>query len=107
TMRLATADLAAGDWSLTAEAEVLRAALEPLEQFHVVAASGGATVVLRHLADRHRPERLRSLTLIEPPWVGLDAFSDSERAFVAEFDRLITLPPRERWAAFAALYSPG
>lgn len=107
TMLLASAALPDPSWSLRAEADALRTALEPLERFHVVAASGGATVVLRYLAEHDRRERIQSLTLMEPPWVGLDDWSETEREFVKEFDRLVTLDAPDMWKAFASLYSPG
>jgi len=107
SMLLSTAALPDPGWSLRAEAEALRSAVEPLERFHIVAFSGGATVALRYLDTRDRWDRIQSLTLMEPPWVGLDFWSDSERQFVEAFDRLITLEPHAMLAEFAALYSPG
>jgi pimeloyl-ACP methyl ester carboxylesterase len=107
SMLLSTISLPDPAWTLSAEAEALRRAVEGRARFHMVAFSGGATVVLRYLATRDRLDRIQSLTLVEPPWVGTDMWSDNERAFVDEFDRLVTLGPADRWEAFATLYAPG
>ena len=78
-----------------------------LEAFDVVAHSGGVTVVIAFLAEGGGRERIRSLTLVEPPWVGLDFWSDTVRRFVEEFDRLVMLDPVACWDAFRELYVPG
>src|SRR5215510_11608895 len=91
----------AADWSLTLEAQALGETLTDLEEFDLVAFSGGAAVVLAWLGRPDRLQRIRSLTLAEPPWVGRDLWSETEREFVAEFDRLITLAPEAMWRAFS------
>jgi pimeloyl-ACP methyl ester carboxylesterase len=73
--------------------------------FDLVGYSGGAAVSLAFAAAH--PARLRSLTLIEPPWIGNDIWSDEERRFVDGFDALLTLPPSELVAAFFELFAPG
>lgn len=107
SMLISTAVLPDPAWSLRGESDALGRVMETLDSFHVVAFSGGATVVLRHLASGEHRERIRSLTLMEPPWVGVDLWSDEERKFVEEFDRLVDLPPARRCEAFSELYAPG
>ena len=49
-----------------------------------------------------RPERLLSLALIEPAWMGNDDLSPQERSVRREFERIAELPPQQRMAAFVA-----
>src|SRR5207247_8162627 len=81
------------DYSLDYEIDgVLRAAREAgFERFHLVGYSGGGASSLA-FAARH-PERLLSLTLIEPAWLGNDGLSAEEQAVRREFDRMASLPP--------------
>jgi pimeloyl-ACP methyl ester carboxylesterase len=95
------------DWMLDGEVRSLLtfADAEGLETFDLIGYSGGAAVCLAFAAAH--PARLRSLTLIEPPWIGNDIWSEEERRFVDEFDALSELPPPELVAAFFELFAPG
>ncbi|MEV6524991.1 alpha/beta hydrolase [Longispora sp. NPDC051575] len=57
---------------------------------HVVAISGGCTAAL--LLSVHYPQRLRSLTLIEPAWLGNHAWHQHEPAFLQRMDSVVNLP---------------
>jgi pimeloyl-ACP methyl ester carboxylesterase len=91
------------DYNLLSEATgIERMADEAgFDGFHLVGHSGGATAALV-FASEH-PQRLRSLTLAEPAWMGNDDWGAEEPAFRAEFDRLITLPPPEMLEGLAKL----
>lgn len=104
-MELLPAGQPVEDWTLDGEAQALLALAEGLATFDLVGYSGGAAVSLA-FAVVH-PARLRSLTLIEPPWIGNDIWSDEERRFVDGFDALIGFPPPESVAAFFELFAPG
>jgi pimeloyl-ACP methyl ester carboxylesterase len=80
---------------------VLRVAKEAgFERFHLVGYSaGGASSVA--FAARH-PERLLSLALIEPAWLGNEDLSPEEQAVRREFNRIATLPPDQMMPAFVA-----
>ena len=95
------------EWTLDGEAQALLAIAdaENLETFDLVGYSGGAAVSLAFAASY--PARLRSLALIEPPWIGNDIWSDEERRFVDGFDALLELPPKELVATFFKLFAPG
>jgi pimeloyl-ACP methyl ester carboxylesterase len=66
------------------------------ERFHLVGYSAGGAASLAFTA--RYPERLRSLALIEPAWIGSLAPEDAQDW--AEVERLIALPPDERMRAF-------
>jgi pimeloyl-ACP methyl ester carboxylesterase len=93
------------DYNLLSEASgIQRVADEAgfFDGFHLVGLSGGATAALV-FASEH-PQRLRSLTLAEPAWIGNDDWGAEEPAYRAEFDRLITLPPPEMLGGLAKLF---
>jgi pimeloyl-ACP methyl ester carboxylesterase len=93
------------DYSLLSEAAgIQRVADEAgfVDKFHLVGLSGGATAALV-FASEH-PQRLRSLALAEPAWIGNDDWGAEEPAYRAEFDRLITLPPPEMLGGLAELF---
>ncbi|MDX2032376.1 MAG: alpha/beta hydrolase [Blastocatellia bacterium] len=95
------------DWTLAGEVDALQASVEAggLETFDLVGYSGGAAVSLAFAAAN--PARIRSLTLIEPPWSGNDLWGEEEREFVQEFDALVMLPPAALVTAFFELFAPG
>jgi pimeloyl-ACP methyl ester carboxylesterase len=95
------------DWTLDGEVHSLLAfaRAEGFETFDLVGYSGGAAVSLAFAALH--PARLRSLTLIEPPWIGNDIWSEEERGFVNGFDALLDLPPNDLVASFFELFAPG
>lgn len=85
---------------------IARAAEEAgLDAFDLVGYSGGAAMSLAFVAAY--PERVRSVTLAETPWIGNDLWSDLERSFVAVFDQAVTLPPVELVPAVFDLLSHG
>ncbi|MEX2024899.1 MAG: alpha/beta hydrolase [Thermoleophilaceae bacterium] len=95
-------------YSLGTEVEgVLRVAEEAgLERFHLVGFSaGGASAVA--FAAAH-PDRLRSLALIEPAWLGNEEQSERERADRARMADLAGLPPAQMLEQFRRLQlAPG
>jgi pimeloyl-ACP methyl ester carboxylesterase len=71
------------------------------DRFHLVGYSGGGASSVA-FAAKH-PERLLSLALLEPAWLGNDGLSPEEQAVWQEFDRIATLPSKEMMAAFVAI----
>ncbi len=70
------------------------------DRFHLVGFSAGGAASLA-LAEA-LPERLLSLALIEPAWMGNVGLSPQELAVRREFERIAELPPHERMTAFVA-----
>jgi len=76
------------------------------ERFHLVGYSGGGASSLAFTA-RHA-DRLLSLALIEPAWMGNKGMSPPEQEVWLEFDRIATLPPEQMMSAFVAIQlAPG
>ena len=88
-------------------AGVLRVAQDAgFDRFHLVGYSGGGASSIA-FAAKH-PERLLSLAVIEPAWMGNDDMSPEEQGVWRELDRIATLPPAEMMPAFvAAQVAPG
>ena len=88
-------------------AGILRTARDAgFDRFHLVGYSGGGASSLAFAATH--PERLLSLSLLEPAWMGNDDLSPEEREVWREFDRIATLPPEEMMPAFVAIQlAPG
>jgi pimeloyl-ACP methyl ester carboxylesterase len=88
-------------------AGVLRTARDAgFDRFHLVGYSGGGASSVAFAAEH--PERLLSLSLIEPAWIGNEELSAEERDLWREFDRIATLPAAEMMRAFvAAQLAPG
>ena len=83
-------------------AGALRSADEAgFDRFHLVGYSGGGAASLA-FAAKH-PDRLQSLALLEPAWMGNDELSPDEQEVWREFARIATLPPAERMPAFTAM----
>ena len=76
------------------------------DRFHLVGYSaGGASSVA--FAAKH-PERLHSLALIEPAWMGNDDLSPEEQDVWRETNRIAKLPSAEMMPAFVAIQlAPG
>ena len=89
------------DYGLEMEVEGIKRAADAagLETFHLVGYSAGGAASLAFTAQY--PDRLRSLALIEPAWIGNDDWSPEEAADWAELDRVMMLPDAERMRAFA------
>ncbi|MGQ0535859.1 MAG: alpha/beta fold hydrolase [Methanobacteriota archaeon] len=88
-----------GDF-LAREVEGMRAFAEAagFDRFHLVGYSAGAASSLAFCADY--PERLLSLTLNEPGWVGTKGRSAVEAEYVREVERIEALPAAQRLPAF-------
>jgi pimeloyl-ACP methyl ester carboxylesterase len=103
----ASAEPAAG-YTLDAEVEgILRAAAQAgFERFELVGYSAGGAAALR-FATLH-PERLRSVTLLEPAWAGNERRTPAEQEVQAEFERAMALPAEQRMGRFVRLQlAPG
>jgi pimeloyl-ACP methyl ester carboxylesterase len=90
-------------WSLDTEIDgVLREAdARGWETFHLLGYSGGGAAALAFTA-RH-PQRLLSLTLLEPAWAGSWDWSPAHAQLWKEYEALETLPPDQFMAAFMRL----
>ncbi len=76
------------------------------ERFHLVGYSGGGAASLAFAAEH--PERLLSLALLEPAWMGNDELSADEEDVWRDVDRIATLPAAELMPAFIAIQiAPG
>jgi len=86
---------------------VLRTARDAgFDRFHLVGYSGGGASSLAFAASHG--DRLLSLALIEPAWMGNEGFSPEEEAVWREFDRIANLPTGEMMPAFVAIQlAPG
>lgn len=75
-------------------------------RFHLVGYSGGGASSLAFAAQH--PERLATLALIEPAWMGNDGLSPRERAIWDEFKRIAAMAPDQMLPAFVAIQlAPG
>lgn len=70
------------------------------ERFHLVGYSGGGASSLAFAAVQ--PDRLLSLALIEPAWLGNEGLGPEERAVWREFARIMELPSDQLMPAFVA-----
>jgi pimeloyl-ACP methyl ester carboxylesterase len=93
-------DAPPADYRVDLEVEGIRRAAEAAgaERFHLVGYSGGGAFSVAFTAKC--PERLISLALIEPAWIGSPTEDDAEDW--AALARVMTLPPEERMQAFMA-----
>jgi hypothetical protein len=89
---------------MSQEADALNALQEGSGDRDIVAYSGGAAMCLLYAASG---AHIRSLTLIEPPWVGNDEWGQEEREFVDRFNDLVTSADRELVEGFFDLFAPG
>ena len=89
-------------YTLDTEVEgILRAARESgFDRFHLVGYSGGGASSIAFAAAH--PERLRSLALIEPAWLGNEGLGDAEQAVWREFERIMDLPAEQLMPTFVA-----
>lgn len=84
------------DLTLADEVEGVRQAAEAngLESFHLLGYSAGGVVAIAFTAAH--PERVQSLALIEPPWIGNDTVSTEAKALHDALDRVLTqVPPTQ------------
>ena len=86
------------DYGLELEVEGIRRVADAagLRRFHLVGFSGGGAASLAFTAQY--PERLLSLALIEPAWIG--SVNPEDEEYWAGLGRLMTLPPEERMQSF-------
>jgi pimeloyl-ACP methyl ester carboxylesterase len=93
------ADMPPAGYGLDVEVEGIRhmADAAGAKRFHLVGYSGGGAFSLAFTAKY--PERLSSLALIEPAWVGAPTTEDA--ADWTELNRVMTLPPDEQMKAFS------
>lgn len=76
------------------------------ESFHLVGYSAGGAIATA-LAARH-PERLRSLALLEPAWIGNEGTGPDEQRVRDELEAIESLPADELFARFLPLQlAPG
>ncbi len=101
TLLLGPASQAGRPWSIDDEVRALRETIGANDD--VVAYSGGAAMCL---ALASRGGCMRSLTLIETPWVGAPLGVEGER-FAARFDSLVTMPAADLVSGFFDLFAPG
>jgi pimeloyl-ACP methyl ester carboxylesterase len=107
-LELYRADAPPPDYSLETEVEgILRTADEAgFGRFHLVGYSGGGASALAFTAAH--PERLHSLSLLEPAWMGNEGQSAEEQALRRRFADVSGLPPDELMQSFIALQlAPG
>jgi pimeloyl-ACP methyl ester carboxylesterase len=90
-------------WTLDTEVDgVLREADERgWQTFHLVAYSGGGAAALA-FAAKH-PERLQSLTLLEPAWAGNWDWSPTYTEYRQKYGQLEELPPEQLMPTFMRL----
>ncbi|MHC6219851.1 alpha/beta fold hydrolase [Arthrobacter sp. MMS24-S77] len=90
-------------WSLDTEIDgVLREAeARGWDTFHLLGYSGGGSASLA-FAAKH-PERLISLTLLEPAWAGSWDWSPAHAELWREYEALEALPPTQFMSAFMRL----
>ena len=88
------------DYSLDVEVDGIARYADRLgfEKFHLVGYSGGGAASLAFVCAH--PERVSSLTLMEPAWAGNEGLSAEELAVRQIFRRLEGLPPPEFMAGF-------
>ena len=91
-------------WSIAHEVEAIAQKVEQLGRVDLVGFSGGAAMCLAYAAAGGAAA---SMTLIEPPWIGNDIWSEAEAAFVARFDALVTDADSGLVTGFFDLFAPG
>ncbi len=91
-------DAPPGDYSLQLEADGIGRAADAAgaHRFHLVGYSGGGACCLAYIAQH--PERVLSLALIEPAWIG--AIGGQDQGIWQEMGRAISLPPAQQMEAF-------
>ncbi|MBF9035504.1 alpha/beta fold hydrolase [Rhodobacterales bacterium HKCCE2091] len=71
------------------------------ERFHLVGFSAGASIAA--FAATQVPDRIATLTLIEPPWLGTAEAGPRERTAMAEIGAALSGPPAQAMAGFNRL----
>jgi pimeloyl-ACP methyl ester carboxylesterase len=96
----------AADYGLPSEVKAITCAADAagFQSFHLVGYSAGGSVALA-FALAH-PERVNSLTLIEPAWIGNHAWDAVEVAYLSTVDGAMQLPMSQRGHALLMAMSP-
>jgi pimeloyl-ACP methyl ester carboxylesterase len=91
------------EWTVDAEVAHLERVRQRrgLAAVDLVGYSGGAAACLAYAAAH--PELIRSLTLVEPPWIGNDVWSDEEARWRAAYQALAAVPDDAVWDEVWAL----
>lgn len=94
------------DYGLHSEMKAIERAANAagFDCFHLVGYSAGGGVALACAVAF--PERVSSLTLIEPAWIGNNIWDPVEVAYLSTVDRAMQLPVSERGQALLAAMSP-
>lgn len=94
------------DYGLHSEMKAIERAINAagFDCFHLVGYSAGGGVALA--CALVFPERVSSLTLIEPAWIGNDIWDPMEAVYLSTVDRAMQLPVSERGRALLAAMSP-
>jgi len=97
-LELYATDAPPADYSLQLEADGIGRAADAagVQRFHLVGYSGGAACSLAFVAQH--PERVASLALTEPAWIG--SVPPQDAASWAELEHILTLPPAEQMQGF-------
>jgi pimeloyl-ACP methyl ester carboxylesterase len=74
------------------------------EPAHVVAYSGLAAVSL--FIALKCPDKLQTLTIVEPPWIGNDVWGPPEAEYRRRFDALADVESERFWEAFTKIFAP-
>jgi pimeloyl-ACP methyl ester carboxylesterase len=94
------------DYGLHSEVEAITRAADAagFHRFHLVGYSAGGGVALAFALAY--PERVSSLTLIEPAWIGNHAWDAVEVAYLSTVDGAMQLPVSQRGHALLMAMSP-
>lgn len=100
-LEIYAADAPPANYGLEAEVEGIRRAADAaaFKRFHLVGYSGGGASSLAFAA--RYPDRLLSLALIEPAWIGNENWTPEDTEDWTELYAIMTLPDEERMRAFA------
>ena len=100
------AELVAVDYGLHSEVEAITRTADAasFHRFHLVGYSAGGGVALAFALAY--PERVSSLTLIEPAWIGNHTWDAVELAYLSTVDDAMQLPVTQRGHALLMAMSP-
>ncbi|MFO1187270.1 MAG: alpha/beta hydrolase [Alphaproteobacteria bacterium] len=104
TMLLGQAGVDLTTWSIDMEIKAIAEAASHLGAVDLVGYSGGAAMCLAFAAMRGF---IGNMTLIEPPWIGNDTWSEEERTFVARFNDLAARKDSDFVTGFFEVFAPG
>jgi len=96
------------DYSLVTEIDKVTKTADRagFDRFHLVGYSGGGAIAAAFCAKH--PDRLASLTLMEPAWLGNEGMSEKERQVRDAINEAMALPPDQSMPEFVRLnLAPG